>query len=255
MAIPTMRELQLCRVRRRSGAMLLATVGLAGCSANLASGPPSDAGQLAGAGPQEVASLTSPTPPEVVSRPKSAAPRTDSGPRARNLAELARASAENPRDATLALAYVRVLKASGRRAEALAVLDAAADSNPDQHVLVIEQGLLALELGQSAKALVALEKAAPSSSDWRVLSALGVAASSQGQQQEAQRHFGRALALSPNNAVVLNNMAMSLLLDRQVEQAEALLRRAARAGSKPQQVAHNLALTQALKREGAVAQE
>jgi Flp pilus assembly protein TadD len=242
-------------MRSRGGRHLLAAslagsvaAGLAGCSASLPSSLPSSADL----GPQEAAAsaATSATPQ------KSAAQRSGANPRAdRNIAELAKASSENPRDVTLAMAYARALRASGKRNEALAVIEVAAEANPEQTSLAVEQGLLALELGQSAKALAALEKAAPTSTDWRVLSAVGIAASSQGKQHEAQRYFARALTLSPNNAVILNNMAMSLLLDRKVDQAEAMLRRAARAGGGRQQVAQNLALAQALKREAVVAEQ
>lgn len=82
-----------------------------------------------------------------------------------------------------------------------------------------------------------------------MLSGLGIAASSQGNQKEAQRHFAKALEMSPNNPAVLNNMAVSLILDRKVDQAEAALRRVAKVGAPRQQVAQNLVLIKALKAE------
>jgi Flp pilus assembly protein TadD len=171
-------------------------------------------------------------------------------PKSNAVRDLARANAENPKDPTLAMAYVRVLKSAGKRNEALAVLDAASDANPAEMLIAVEQGLLALELGQSIKAEGALQKAALGPNrDWRVLSGLGIAASSQGNQKEAQRHFAKALELSPNNPAVLNNLAVSLILDRKVDQAEAALRRAAKAGAPRQQVGQNLALIKALKSE------
>jgi Flp pilus assembly protein TadD len=85
--------------------------------------------------------------------------------------------------------------------------------------------------------------------DWRVLSGLGVSTSAQGRQREAQQHFARALELSPNNPTILNNMAVSLILDRKVDEAEQMLKRAARAGAPRQQLVHNLALIRALKTE------
>ena len=238
--------------RRGRRMLAMIAVGLAGCSANLASGPPSDSGPTLAPieAPQAIASPAPATTPAAGAPAAMAAAKVDADrPRARSAADLAKASAENPGDATLAMAYVRVLKSTGKRIEALAVLDAASEANPDQAALNVEQGLLALELGQSGKAHGALQKAAQGPPDWRVMSGLGIAASSQGQQREAQRYFARALELSPNNPVVLNNLAMSLVLDRKVDQAEAMLRRAAKAGGTRHQVAQNLALTKVLKSE------
>ena len=226
--------------RRGQLLMMLACGGLAACSASLPSivrGPPGDSAPSLEARidkPEEVAGKTTPS----------------SNPKSKAIGDLAKASAENPKDPTIAMAYVRVLKSAGQRNEALAVLDAASDANPAEMMLAVEQGLLALELGQSIKAEGALHKVASGPErDWRVLSGLGVAASSQGNQKEAQRHFAKALEMSPNNPAVLNNMAVSLILDRKVDQAEAALRRAAKAGAPRLQVAQNLALIKALKSE------
>lgn len=208
--------------------------GLAGCAGNLASGPTVDAGTPRAA--PEVATAQA---------PQSSQP----GPQG-SLADLARMHAANPRETPVVQAYVRGLKASGKRPEALAVLDSAVEADPENHQIKVEHGLLALELGQTDKAQTSLKKAAAGATgDWRVLSGLGVASSSQGRQKEAQRHFAKALELSPNNPAVLNNMAMSLILERKIDQAEVLLRRAAKGGAPPQQLALNLALAQELKNE------
>lgn len=168
------------------------------------------------------------------------------------IAELARAHGTEPRNAEVALAYARALKREGKRREALAVLDTVGEADPRHGQVRLERGLLNLELGQMARAEALLKQSVGGAeTDWRAHSALGVAASSQGRQKEAQGHFSRALALSPNNPAVLNNMAVSLLLDRQVDQAEALLRRASAAGTAPQQVRQNLALARGLRADGA----
>lgn len=168
-----------------------------------------------------------------------------------SIADLAKAHSTEPRNPQHALAYGRALKREGKRREALAVLDTAADAEPKHQAVRVEQGLLSLELGQSAKAEAALKEAAGGpATDWRVYSGLGIAASSQGRQKEAQGHFAKALEMSPNNPTVLNNMAVSLLLDRNVEMAETLLRRASKNGTANQQVKKNLELARALKSDG-----
>jgi Flp pilus assembly protein TadD len=80
-----------------------------------------------------------------------------------------------------------------------------------------------------------------------VLSGLGVAYATEGDQRTAQRHLQEALKLSPGNPALLNNLAMSYMLDRKVEKAAELLRQAARTGQDSPEVARNLKLAMALK--------
>lgn len=132
--------------RRGQVLVMLACGGLAACSAslpNIASGPPADSG------PSLEARIDR-------AEPSAARPMPASTPKSKAVNDLAKANAENPKDPTLAMAYVRVLKRAGQRNEALAVLDAASDANPAEMMLAVEQGLLALELGQSIKAEGAL---------------------------------------------------------------------------------------------------
>lgn len=241
--IPNWRRVQSRAATRM--AALFTSGALAACSANLISGPVGDANApLAAADPATPIAGEKPSP----ARPPQIA---DASQQPQTLAEFARAHTADPRNPLLALSYARALKKTGKRKEALAMLDTAVETSPSEHALQVEQGLLALELGQTEKAAQVLKVAAASPArDWRVLSGLGVAESSLGRQKEAQRQFTRALELAPNNPAVLNNMAMSLLLERKVDQAEAMLRRASKGGSSSQQVTQNLALTKVLRSEG-----
>ncbi len=155
---------------------------------------------------------------------------------------------ETPKEVQTALAEARKLKSTGKSKEAMAYLKKAGEAHPGQRALGVEHGLMALELGQPKQAQQILAKTAPADAkDWRALSGLGIAHASQGQQADAQRYFKQALEIEPNNATVLNNLAMSLILDRKVDEAEPLLRKAsAVTGAKPE-VARNLALAQSLK--------
>ena len=259
------------RIRRQDARTVIHTAatgfiacGLAACGASLPSGgfvtgsvgeQGAHVAELARA-PRQIPGAVAPASDKApASDNPGAETQSKSGPAPRQaasansaVAELARAHAAEPRDAGKALAYGRALKREGKRKEALAVLDTASEAEPRHQSLRVEQGLLSLELGQSAKAEAALKEAvAGPDKDWRVYSGLGVATSTQGRHKEAQGHFNKALELSPDNPSVLNNMAVSLLLDRKVDQAEAMLRRASKDGTRPQQVAHNLALTRAIK--------
>jgi len=144
----------------------------------------------------------------------------------KSISELRQAHLDKPGDPDATIAYGRGLKSSGRTKEALAVVEAAAGANPDNQQLVVEQGLLALELGHTQKAQHALLRASPDNNDWKVLSGLGVAHAGTGQHAKAQDYFNRALVLSPNNPTVLNNLALSYILDKKVDKGRELLQQA-----------------------------
>jgi Flp pilus assembly protein TadD len=157
-------------------------------------------------------------------------------------APYAAAHKANPADPAAALAYAGALRANGAKREALAVLDKAAAARPSDRRLHLEQGLLALDIGEPARAEALLRQAHdPKAPDWRLHSALGAALASRGRQQEAQAQFAKALALAPDHPSVLNNLALSYVLDGKGAEAERLLRRAQRTAGAPQ-VRQNLAL-------------
>ena len=167
------------------------------------------------------------------------------------LAALERAHKEKPHDVNDALAYARSLRASGNLKGADAVLDAMAEKDRNR-ALLVERGMIALELGQiarSRKALLQATKLDPK--DWRVLSALGIAEASAGSQTKARGYFKQALALAPGHPVVLNNMAMSYILQGKAAEAQVMLRDVARTdaatiGEAKPRVESNLALASAL---------
>ncbi len=170
--------------------------------------------------------------------------------KAKSLSELKQAHLEAPGDASATVAYARGLKSVGRSKDALALVEGAAGSQPDNQKLVVEQGLLALELGQTAKAQHALLRASPDTKDWTVLSGLGVAHAGVGQHTKAQGYFQRALEISPGNPTVLNNLALSYILDKKVEKGRDLLQQASATGGDKPQIAHNLELALALHSGG-----
>ena len=178
---------------------------------------------------------------------------TPSGGSREGEAGAGRATRSSAADPQAALEYAQRLKAAGRKKEALAVLDAVPEAGRTHQPLLVEHGLLALELGQTAKGQQLLLRASGKTKDWQVHSGLGVAAANLGQQADAQKHFSRALELSPNNPTVLNNLALSYVLERRLSQAEELLQRAARSNTPPPRVARNLELARTLKKEAGVA--
>jgi Flp pilus assembly protein TadD len=219
---------------------------------------------LAGCGGADVLQGLGSSSPALNVTPKAETPRREITPeeakaaRARigEAATLA-AARSNPRDAEAALAAAAILRRQGDRADALALLDASAAHAPHDARLLRDRGLLALELGAVAHARDHLRKAVASGSrDWQTHSALGSALAAGGDQKGAQRHFAEALKQMPDNPVVLNNLALSMMLEGRRGEAEQMLRRAAADPQKARdaRVAQNLALVSKLReRDGKAA--
>lgn len=183
--------------------------------------------------------------PNATVKPTAAKPASGSKSR---LAELQRQNIEAPTAAGPALAYAHALKATGQLKEARQVLTTAHAGPNSTGEVAGSLGLIELELGQTQKAQKLLQQATSSgATDWRYLSGLGVAYSIQGKQTDAQKHFKKALVAAPGNKSILNNLAMSLMLDRKLEQAEALLTQAKTGEAAPVEAAQNLILASRLR--------
>lgn len=155
---------------------------------------------------------------------------------------------KDPRNAQNAINYARNLKASGQKEQALAVLQAAHGFTQNNKTLNSEYGRLALELDQTSTAQKLLEQADdPSSPDWRTISARGTVFAKQGKYRDAIPHFERALALAPNQASILNNLALAKAMDGDAANAEQMLRKASDLGDRDARINQNLALVLGLQ--------
>lgn len=156
--------------------------------------------------------------------------------------------AKNPKDAQGALSYARNLKAMGEKRQALAVLQQTSLFHPGHRGLNSEYGRLALEFDQVSVAQRLLEQADdPTNPDWRVISARGTVLAKQGQYRDAIPLYERALALAPDQASVLNNLALAHAMEGHPDKAEPLLKRAASAAGQDTRVSQNLALVLGLQ--------
>lgn len=156
--------------------------------------------------------------------------------------------AKKPRDVESAVNYARNLKAMGEKRQALAVLQQAAIFHADHRGLNSEYGRLALEFDQVSVAQRLLEQADdPTNPDWRVISARGTVLAKQGRYRDAIPLYERALALAPEQASVLNNLALAHAMEGNADKAEPLLKRAAAAGAPDTRVSQNLALVLGLQ--------
>jgi Flp pilus assembly protein TadD len=156
--------------------------------------------------------------------------------------------AKNPRDAQIALNYARNLKALGEKRQALAVLQQASVFHGAHRGLNAEYGRLALEFDQVSLAGKLLEQADdPTNPDWKLISARGTVLAKQGRYREAIAFYERALVLAPEQASILNNLALAHAMEGHPDKAEPLLKRAAAAGGNEPRVGQNLALVLGLQ--------
>lgn len=161
---------------------------------------------------------------------------------------------ENPADSKATINYVRNLKALGRKQDALAAIQAGYLFNGEDKEYLSEYGRLALDAGQVNLAAQLLERADdPAKPDWRVISARGTALAKQGEYKDSIPFFERARELAPNQASVMNNLAMAYTMDGQAGRAEELLRQAQSQGTSDPRVQQNLALVLSLQGKSAEA--
>jgi Flp pilus assembly protein TadD len=200
-----------------------------------------------GSFPSQLAATQAPSPPTSVAAAPTPAPD--------NRTELQKATeywgkefSKNPRDAQTALNYARNLKALGEKRQALAVLQQATVWHGGHRGINAEYGRLALEFDQVSLASKLLEQADdPTNPDWRLISARGTAMAKQGRYRDAIPFYERALVLAPDQASILNNLALAHAMEGHPEKAEPLLKRAAAAGGHEARVGQNLALVLGLQ--------
>jgi Flp pilus assembly protein TadD len=156
--------------------------------------------------------------------------------------------AKNPRDAEIALNYARNLKALGEKRQSLAVLQQASVFNGAHRGINAEYGRLALEFDQVSLAAKLLEQADdPTKPDWKLISARGTVLAKQGRYRDAIPFYERALTLAPDQASILNNLALAHAMEGHPDKAEPLLKRATAAGGHEARVGQNLSLVLGLQ--------
>ena len=170
--------------------------------------------------------------------------------------EWAAAYAKNPEDPRNAIGYARALKALGSDDKALEILKTAFQASPTNGDIAAELGRLALETDHLEIAKPALELADQQGiRDWKTLSALGTLRAKEGQHDQAQRYYLAALENQPDALSVINNLALSYMLDGKAQNAEELLRKAVSSGHDEKRIRQNLALALGLQGKFAEARQ
>jgi Flp pilus assembly protein TadD len=153
----------------------------------------------------------------------------------------------HPDDPALALSLARDLRYGGHLQPAIDVAAPFIDRHGPSAAMLEELGkdyLAANRLGLAERTLRQAANAAPA--DWQILSALGVAIDYQGGHAQAAEIYARALAVSPDNPVLLNNLGLSQAQNGHLTEALATLRKAVDQPAATAQMRQNLALIEAL---------
>jgi Flp pilus assembly protein TadD len=135
-----------------------------------------------------------------------------------------RAAVSSPAEA---VKRAETLRLAGADAAALGVLEQAYRRYPSHSGVQSAYGRLALAMGHDELAARLLESAVASDpEDWRALSAQGVLEWRGGRPSEARGALVKAKTLSAEDSAVLNNLAVSYLLENRAAEAASLLRQA-----------------------------
>ena len=154
----------------------------------------------------------------------------------------------NPDDPEAAINYAQSLREYGQRSQAVAVLEQAAIHNPKHMGVLGAYGRALADVGNFKQALEVLNRAhTPDQPDWHILSVQGAVLDQMGRHDEAQRYYGTALRIVPDEPSVLSNLGLSYALSKDLIRAEATLRRAAAQPRVDPRVRQNLALVVGLQ--------
>ena len=154
----------------------------------------------------------------------------------------------NPADPETAINYAQSLRANGQRSQAVAVLEQASIRNPKHKGVLGAYGRALADVGNFQQALEVLNHAhTPDQPDWHILSVQGAVLDQMGRHEEAQRYYGTALRIVPDEPSVLSNLGLSYALSKDLVRAETTLRRAAAQSRVDPRVRQNLALVMGLQ--------
>src|ERR1700724_924097 len=134
----------------------------------------------------------------------------------------------NPSDPEAAVNYAQALRGNGQRSQAVAVLEQASIQHPKHMGVRGAYGRALADVGNYKQALDVLNRAhQPDQPDWRILSVQGAVLDQMGRHEDAQRYYGTALRIVPDESSVLSNLGLSYALSKDSVRAESTLRRAA----------------------------
>jgi Flp pilus assembly protein TadD len=154
----------------------------------------------------------------------------------------------NPGEKIASIEYARALRALTRYSEAVAVIQTAAIKAPKDFDVLGEYGKALADAGELAQAKDVLTRAyTPDSPRWDVMSVEGTVADRLGDHASAMQFYRDALKIAPGEPGVLTNMGLSLMLAKQLPEAEQALRQAVASPKADARMRGDLALVLALE--------
>jgi Flp pilus assembly protein TadD len=164
--------------------------------------------------------------------------------------------ASDPTNLAAAIGLLQNLREMGSFDQARETASKLLAGKPEQPKLVAEFGKIELASGWLKEAVQLLERSVTlDGSDWTAHSALGIAHDRLGEYDRADASYQAALALSPGNPTVLNNLALSKAMAGDLKAAKALLQQASTGGGADARVRQNYAMISALGGDIAKAEE
>jgi Flp pilus assembly protein TadD len=155
---------------------------------------------------------------------------------------------KKPSDRTTILNYAAALRLNGQSDQAVAVLGKGKIDHPRDPELSAAYGKALAENGDFEQALTVIQGVQrPDRPDWKLYSAEGAILDQMGRPEVARDRYAKALAIAPGEPTVLNNLALSHLLQGELVQAEKILRDAAGSPRATSRVRQNLALVVGLQ--------
>ncbi len=163
----------------------------------------------------------------------------------------------NDKDIAAVVGLARSLRHLQQAREAQAIVLRALKLAPKNHDLRSELGKVQLALGEPLKAVDTLSRvdAELEAKRWDILVAMAIAHDRIGMYEQAERRYRQALSVSPENAVVMNNFALSMAQAGRLDEAVEFLERAAALPEATPRMRQNLALLYAMKGDLAAAEQ
>lgn len=159
------------------------------------------------------------------------------------------------KDFSSAAAYIglsSIYRTSGRGEEAVALMRQAEKKNPADQAVLLELGYALIAANQPEEAVSVFDKlTAINHGSASAYNGKAVAFDHAGNHTAAQEIYQKALKLSPTSTTIQNNLALSMILNDQVDTAISLLEPISHKSNAPAAVRHNLALAYGVKGDAA----
>lgn len=141
-----------------------------------------------------------------------------------------------------------IYRNAGRAPEAVTLMREAEKRNPADEAVLLELGYALIAANQAEEAVGVFDKlTAINHGSAAAYNGKAVAFDHAGNHTAAQEIYQKALTLSPTSTTIQNNLALSMILNDQVDTAISLLEPIYRKGNAPAAVRHNLALAYGVK--------